>query len=654
MMRKKYVLIFLIFLIIINCGLIFALPEVEVPESSIIYDVKGKVLKGIAQQNRISVDLNDISEDYLNAVVAVEDKNFYKHHGIDLGGILRAIFINIKERKIVAGGSTITQQTAKNLFLSNERTFLRKIKELVYAFQLERQYSKDEILQMYCNTIYFGQGAYGVEVAARTFFASSAKDLSLAEAALLAGLPQWPNGYNPYNNSDRAKQRQLQVLERMVDEGMIIEKEKMAAVEDELEYQKAEFIIGEAPYFVAMVREYLVEKYGESAVYQGGLRVYTTLDQDMQRAANTAVIEGMKNRDEELQVALVALDTRNGHIRAMVGGRDYYKSNFNRVFSYRQPGSTFKPFIYSLAVEWGITPADMYLCEKKEYELPNGDVYIPADHGKEPYHWKEFTLKEALMISDNVIAVKINYLLGPEHTSKHAQKFGFKNMKPILSLPLGSIEVRPIDMAAGYSVFSNGGVWNKPIYILKVEDKDGKVLEEKQKEQRKVVSSENAYIITDMLTGVLEPGGTASHLKDIVGRTAAAKTGTTDEFNDAWLVGYTPQLSCAVWVGFDRDRPANLVGGVAAGPIWAAFIHDASVKLTRKEFSKPANVKVFSICLDSGFIACEGCPRQIPMAFLENTEPKDLCYYHLSDNEWIKQNEFYEENDYTDIPVEWW
>lgn len=632
---RKIILINLIIVALLFSGFSINLPKVQVPEASIVFDINNRPIKGLSEQNRISLTIDEISPSFLQAVIAVEDKDFYKHHGVDISGILRALFVNIKYLKIVEGGSTITQQTAKTLFLSNERTLTRKIKELFYAVELERKYSKDEILTMYCNTIFFGEGAYGIEVAARTFFAKSAMELTLAEAALLAGLPQWPSNYNPYINPDIAKKRQKIVLQRMVEEKFITEEESNLALKENLVYIRSSNITGDAPYFIALVKDYLSKKYGERTVYQGGLKIYTTLDLDLQKAANTSMQEGLKEYPDNLQAALVALDVRNGQIRALVGGRNYRTSNYNRVFSLRQPGSTFKPIIYSLAIETGFTAADRVSCDEVKYELPNGDIYIPTDYGKEPYHWRDFTLKEAIMKSDNVIAVKINSWLNPATTAKYGENFGFKDLKPILSLPLGSIEATPLQMAAAYGVFANQGIYSEPIFLLKVVDNTGKVLEDNQVKQREVISPENAYIITNMLQGVLEPGGTGAGLRNIVAGNLAGKTGTTDEFKDAWFVGYSPSISCAVWVGYDKGESTNLVGSVVAGPIWAKFFQDASIKLNDNDFVKPANVEVMNICLDSGLIATESCPRISNMAFIKGSEPTDICYYHFPIHKWL-------------------
>ncbi|MGI6421953.1 MAG: transglycosylase domain-containing protein [Syntrophomonadaceae bacterium] len=634
-MFKKQLLIALLISLLIISGCAYEIDSIEVPEASVVFDIKGRPIKGLAEENRISIEFEEIPESFKAAIIAVEDKNFYNHHGIDFTGILRALFLNLKAGKITAGGSTITQQTAKTLYLSNERTISRKIKELFYALELERRYSKDEILTRYCNSIYFGHGAYGLEVAARTFFNKNARDLSVEESALLAGLPNAPSLYDPYVNPQAAKQRQRVVLQRMWEEGYITEAELEDIADRELQYQRADYVLGEAPYFIAMVRDYVSEKYGERVVYQGGLKIYTTLDLDMQKAANKAYQEGMKEREANVQAALVALDVSNGDIRALIGGRDFALSNYNRVFSERQPGSTFKPFLYSLAMEWGMTQAEQIKCEEVEFKLPTGDTYTPEDYGDDKYHWKEFTLKEALMISDNVIAVRLNHLLGPQDVANHAEKFGFKNIEPILSLPLGSKEVTPLDMAAAYSVFANEGIYSRPRYILKVMDRYGQVLEESDSQQRRVVSPENAYIISDMLKGVLEAGGTGSHLKALVGRPAAGKTGTTDDYNDAWFVGYTPQLCCAVWVGYDQGRNVNLVGGVGAGPIWANFMREASANLAPRDFKKPDAVNLINVCLDSGLVAAESCPRSKQMAFIEGSEPREICYYHTSSLDWL-------------------
>jgi 1A family penicillin-binding protein len=635
-MRRFLIILTLALLLVVTLGFSIPWPEMQIPQASIVYDVNGTPIRGLAEQNQINLPLEDIPASFIAAVISVEDKNFYSHHGVDFTGILRALLTNIRQGEVAAGGSTITQQTAKNLFLTNERTLTRKIKELFYAIQLERTYSKDEILSMYCNTIYFGQGAYGVEVAARTFFAKPAQELTLAESALLAGLPQWPNGYNPYVDPQAAIRRQKMVLNRMVEEEVITAEEKNAAEEQELIFQRAPYMGGDAPYYMAMVKDHLINIYGERMVFQGGLRIYTTLDLKLQEAANQAYNTGTQNWDTDLQAALVAVDAKNGEIRALIGGRDYAASNYNRVYAQRQPGSTFKPFMYSLAIEAGFTAADQIQCEEVEFELVTGDIYKPTDYGKEPYHWQPFTLKEAVMISDNVVAVQINHLLDPKQTAAHAEKFGFANLQPVLSLPLGSNEVTPVSMAAAYAVFANQGRFNEPTYIVRVEDSNGVILEEQQPDPQQIISPENAYIINNMLQGVMDSGGTGAHLRNTIGIIpAAGKTGTTDDFKDAWFVGYTPHICCAVWVGYDRDKNVNSSGGVVAGPIWANFIASAARKYGAADFEKPDQIQVINICLESGQVASQSCPHTSTMAFLPNTEPAGICYYHASGLDWL-------------------
>lgn len=605
----------------------WGLPGLEIPEASVLYDINGRAIKGLAEQNRISVGLNEIAPSFREAIIAVEDKNFYYHHGVDVQGLIRAAYANLRAGRIVEGGSTITQQTAKKLFLSDKKTVWRKIQELYYAILLERRYSKDEILTMYCNTIYFGHGAYGVEVAARTFFGKSATDLTLAESALLAGLPNWPSHYDPYQNPEAAKGRQAVVLGRMVQEGMIGLQQSRQAGQEKLNYHQAGYITGDAPYFVAMVQEYLSEKYGQQKLYQGGLKVYTTLDLDMQKSANEAYAKGMKDRDPDLQAALVALDVKTGEIRALIGGRDFNRSNYNRVFARRQPGSTFKPFMYSLAMDSGLTPASMLECEEISYPVAGQPDYRPEDYGDEPYHWRSFTIKEAIMISDNVIAVRVNNQLGPQAVASHAEKFGFPAIQPVLSLPLGSTEVSPLELCAGYAVFANQGLYSRPVSILKVVDRKGAVLEEARPTSRRVVDQENAYIITNMLEGVMGPGGTGGGLA-VPGVATAGKTGTTEKRKDAWFVGYNPTTCCAVWVGYDRERNVNLTGSAAAGPIWQGFFKGLPGRTGAGDFIKPDDIVEENICLDSGMIAGEGCPRTSTMAFRAGTEPQDVCYIH--------------------------
>ncbi len=634
---KRIVMFFLLLLGLCVVGFNWGLPGLRMPEPSILYDINGIEIKSLNPQNQTKVSLDEISDYVEKAFIATEDRNFYSHWGIDIRAVARAVWVNIRHGRVVEGGSTITQQTAKNLYLTQERTFVRKIKELFYTLALERRYSKGEILTMYLNSIYFGQGATGIEAAARTYFGKPASDLNLAESAILASIPRRPSYYDPYRYPDHAKTRQKVVLGQMVQNGFITEEEGAAAVREELVYRKSGALRGDAPYFSQMVADYLVEKYGAPMAFGGGLRVFSTLDLKMQRTAQAAYDEVMDKQREDLQAALVAVDPSNGHIRAMIGGRDFGTAPFNRaVDSRRQPGSAFKPFLYSKAIDIGFTAADMIMCEPVTYHQKGSSPYTPRDYGENGYHYRPFTLKEAIMVSDNVVSVRLNDAVGPEATAEHALRFGFKGpIKPYLSLALGTSEVSPLEMASAYAVFANGGRRIKPLSILKVVDINGRVLEVKEQESQQIISPQNAYITTDMLTGVMKPGGTGSHLGEVVGRPSAGKTGTTQEYRDAWFVGYTPELSCAVWVGYDTpSKSVGIPGGRIAGPIWARFMKGVLDQLPQREFSIPEGIKKIKIDLDNGLIATENCPRTIEAAFLTGSEPHDICYEHQSPREW--------------------
>lgn len=666
-MKRIVVVFFLLLGLVAVLGFNWGLPGLRMPEPSILYDINGTEIKNLNPQNISQVSLDEISDYVENAFIATEDRNFYRHYGIDPRALARAMWVNISHGRVMEGGSTITQQTAKTLYLTQERTLWRKIKELFYTLAMERRYSKAEILTMYLNSIYFGQGATGIEAAARTYFGKPASELNLAESAILASIPRRPSYYDPYRYPDHAKTRQRVVLSQMVQNGFITEEEKEAAAGAELVYRKIGALRGDAPYFSQMVADYLVEKYGAPMAFGGGLRVFSTLDLEMQRAAQVAYEKVMNQQKEGLQAALVAVDPSNGHIRAMIGGRDFVTAPFNRaVDSKRQPGSAFKPFLYSKAIDIGFTEADMIMCEPVSYPQVGSPDYAPTDYGDEGYHYRPFTLKEAIMVSDNVVSVRLNEAVGPKATAEHAEKFGFEGpIKPYLSLALGTSEVSPLEMASAYGVFANDGRWVKPGAVLKVTDIDGRVLEVNEIQGQQIISPQNAYVTTDMLSGVMQPGGTGSHLASVVGRTSAGKTGTTQEYRDAWFVGYTPQLSCAVWVGYDsQTKSVGIPGGRIAGPIWAQFMTAALDQLPKQEFRTPEGIRRIRIDLDTGLIATENCPRTIEAAFLAGSEPQDICYEHQLPRNWWDWGNLWGENEVTPEKkrpapkfekwIEWW
>lgn len=570
-----------------------------------------------------------------DAIVAIEDDDFYRHHGIDFIGIARATFKNVMAGKIIEGGSTITQQTVKNLYLSNERTYDRKIKEALLTFQLERKYTKEEILEMYLNQIYFGHGAYGIEVAALTYFNKHAKELNLAESAMIAGIPKSPTRYSPYNNFDLAKKRQAVILNRMFELGLITKTE-------EEEAKGTKIILGttkniglaskKAPYAVDEIVRYITEKYsnGSELLYKGGLSIYTTIDYNLQEKAENAFSKGV-SRKSKLQGALIALDPKKGNILAMVGGRDFSTSKFNRATqAKRQPGSAFKPFLYAEAIDYNFTAASTIVCAPVTFKQGTGKPYSPKDYGNIGYHDRAFTLKEALVKSDNVVAVKLNEKIGSENLSNYAKKMGIKStLKPYLSLALGSSEVSPLEMASAYGTFANGGYHAEPRLILKIVDNKGNILEETSPKVVRAISSETAYIVTDMLKGVVNPGGTAGKVSSIIKRPAAGKTGTTQNYTDAWFVGYTPDIVAAVYIGYDDPNiSVGSTGGSIAAPIWSDFIKGGMKNTPVKDFDKPDDVVMVKVCADSGLLATPFSPNTIVAAFKKGTEPKEYCPQH--------------------------
>lgn len=628
--RGAAILLAVIFMAI-NTGFAWNFARVRMPEPSVLYDVHGKEIKTLYGHNRVQTPLADISDYVEKAFIAAEDKNFYYHYGIDVMAVLRAVYLNIRYGRVISGGSTITQQTAKNLYLTQERTWSRKIQEVFYTIALESKYSKNQILEMYLNSIYFGEGATGVEAASRAYFGKSASDLSLAESALLAAIPRRPNYYDPYRHPENAKARQRVILSLMVKTGAVSAAQAKKAASQKLVYRRGRNLRGDAPYFTDMVLNGLAKQYGAPLIYGGGLRIYTTLDLSFQRAAQEAYDGVMDKQKPDLQAALAAIDPNTGEIRAMIGGRDFGISTFNRsVESKRQPGSAFKPFLYSAAIDTGFTPASMIMCEPVTFSEAGSPDYTPTDYGSEPYHYRSFTLKEALAVSDNIVAIRLNEAVGPGKTAAWAEKFGFSGtIRPVLSLALGTSEVSPLEMAAAYSVLANGGKHYLPFAVLKVLDRDGRVFREQKPESYQVISPENAYIVVDMMKAVLQPGGTAPSLARIFTKTAAGKTGTTQEYRDAWFVGISPRLSCAVWVGYDSQlKSVGIPGGRIAGPIWAHFMAQSLADYPDEDFEKPPGVTSVLFCMDTGQLATEYCPRTIEGTFISGSEPQEFCYLH--------------------------
>jgi penicillin-binding protein 1A len=613
-----------------------------------VYDAKGRVVARFFKENRDSVPLVEIPLHLRHAVIAIEDERFYSHHGVDLRSTLRALWVNAKAKTIVQGGSTITQQLAKNAFLTHDRTWARKLRELLWTIQIERIYTKDEILEAYLNLIYFGHGAHGVAAAAYTYFGKPVQELTLAESAFLAGVSRGPSIYSPYINYESAVKRRNLILDVMAEQGYISRLEAEAAKATPLEVvplKKKEEI---APYFADYILQKLLDLYGENRVYGGGLKVYTTLDIDIQKAAENALLSGLptikedKNGLKQPQGAIIAIDPQTGHIKAMVGGRG--TDQFNRaVQAYRQPGSAIKPLIYAAALEAGYTPASVFVDEPLELTLDSGEKWQPENYDKQ--YKGTVSLRRALTESINVVAVKLLQEIGAENALTYIKRLGITSLvesgarndtHPALALGGLTRGVSPLELTAAYAVFANGGLYISPVAITKIEDAKGNVILESRPQRRIVMSEALAYIMTDMLQDVISHGtGTEARLD----RPAAGKTGTTSDYTNAWFIGYTPELAAAVWIGNDRQveamiTPQGPIGSSQAAVIWRNFMKQALAAAPVSSFAKPERGLVENVAVDllNGLLVTPGC--QIPPEFLghemfikdrEPTRPSPAC-----------------------------
>lgn len=568
--------------------------DIRPPASSQIYDVNGTLITNIhSTENRVPTTLSKVPKNLQNAFIAVEDARFYQHSGIDPRGILRATWSNITNHGVSEGGSTITQQLAKNAYLSQERTLKRKIQEMFLALQLERQYTKNEILELYMNQIYFGQGAYGVQAAAQVYFGKNTEDLTLAECAMLAGIPKSPNYYSPLNNLKAANERKDIVLDQMQKYAYLdMTTTKKAKAEDIKIVKHANATDNTtASYFIDYITQQLVEKYGADAVYKEGLKIYTTLDLNMQKAAEAAMKKLPTYRTDENgiaqpQGALVALDPHTGYIKAMVGGRG--NDQFNRAtMAERQPGSSFKPFVFLAALESNLSPSTVI--DDKEITI---DGWTPQNYDRR-FRGK-VTLRTAAENSLNVPTVKVAQQVGVDKVLYYAQQTGISTLVLAgakndrnLSTALGGLTkgVTPLELASAYSTFANRGVHATPVSIIKIIDRNGKVLEQSTLQEKTIVSEKTAYVLTDMLKGVITRGsGGAAN----IGRPAAGKTGTTSDYVDAWFVGYTPDLVTAVWMGNDSNGALRgITGADTPAEIWNAFMSQAIADLPIRDFIKP-------------------------------------------------------------------
>lgn len=638
MFSKKIIIIAIIIFVVMITGAglgfltasIHTMPmlqgEIRPAASSQIFDSKGKLISTIhSVENRLPVSLAKIPKDLQNAFIAAEDARFYQHIGIDPRGILRAVWTNISGGGVSEGGSTITQQLARNALLSQERTLKRKIQEAILALQIERKYSKNEILEMYLNQIYFGQGAYGVQTASQTYFGKRVEDLTLSEAALIAGLPQSPNYYSPRSNMKAAKERQSTVLDQMVKYGYIDQTTAAQAKAKEIKLS-AQSNTKTASYFIDYVIQQLINKYGADAVYKEGLQIYTTIDIDMQLAAEKAMQQlptyyTEKSGLKQPQGALVAIEPKTGHIKAMVGGRG--TDQFNRaVLAERQPGSAFKPFVYLAAIESGMSAATQI--DDKATSFGN---YAPVNY--DGRFRGTVTMRTSLENSLNMVAVKLANYVGVDKPLYYAQQMGISTLVMSgnvndrnLAMSLGGLTrgVTPLEIASAFGVLANQGSRVEPIAITKVTDRSGKVLEQAAPKEKQVVNEKSVYILVDLMKGVLTRGtGTAAN----IGRPAAGKTGTTSDYKDAWFVGFTPDLSAAVWMGNDNEGYLNgITGGSVPAEIWHDFMIVAASKYPVRDFSRPAGIVSSSVSTKNGLLVTDPANKDIQSEiFIEGTQP---------------------------------
>ena len=608
-----------------------ALETLQPIQGTKIYDDNDEPLTELHVERRIFVPLAQIPQALRDAVIATEDRRFYSHWGVDPIGIARAIVQNYRRGRIVEGGSTITQQLTKVLFLTPDKSLERKLKEAVLALELERRYPKDRILEMYLNQVYFGHGAYGVEAAARTYFGKSVSELNVREAALLAGLPRAPTSYSPFEHGDAAKRRRDLVIRRLVEYGSLKGDEAKRLAKSDLGLIPPERRRTTGQYFLDHVQQTLEAKYGADLVFKGGLNVYTTLNPTMQLAAEQALREGLKALEgrsrkarpgEHPEGAVVTVEPQTGYVKAMVGGYDFFRSEFNRaVQAKRQPGSAFKPFIYIAALEAGFTPATRIEDTPVSYAVgPNGQPWKPENYDRK--FRGSTTLQQAVEESVNVVTVKLQERVGVDRTVQVARRLGITSPLDInLSLALGTSDLSLIELTSAYSALANRGVWMPPVAIRYVTDAQGKLLEEHVPEGREALTPETAYLITHMLRGVVERG-TGQGAKAL-GRPIAAKTGTTNDYSNAWFIGFTPSLATGVWVGYDRPRSLGRdeTGSRVAAPIWIAYTSKILGDTPKDDFPVPD--RVVTLLVDEDLSG--ECVRPVPMAFLKGTEPAVSC-----------------------------
>jgi penicillin-binding protein 1A len=616
----------------------------EMPQATTLYDVHNRPVFTIFKEYRIEVPLEKISPHLRRAIVAFEDQRFEEHSGFDLIRIIGAAWADLREGRAAQGGSTLTQQLARQSFLTREKRLWRKAREIALAMRIEGVYSKEEILELYLNKVYFGDGLYGAEAAARGYFGKSATDLDLSEAALLAGLVNAPSVNAPTVNLSRALARRSLVLKAMYDQRIITDEAFKRA--SNAKVMLRDVLRREEPhgqYFKEEVRQRLVKQFGWERLSEGGLRVYTTIDPAMQESAEANIAKSLeqiearrarrtRNRKaqrpgEPLEAALVALDPSTGEVRAMVGGRDFKTSRFNRAAqALRQPGSAFKPFVYAAALEAGYSPSSLVTNLDEPIQTLEG-AWMPEDEHLEA---SAMTVRTALRTSSNRAAVRMLEEIGINKAVAQARKMGMGDVPSVPSLALGSGEVTLMAMTSAYASFADQGQLRPAIFIRRVEDADGKVLFEVKPKAEQVLSPQTAFLMTSMLSDVVNYGTAYKARQEGFTFPAAGKTGTTNDYVDAWFVGFTPKLVTGVWIGFDKPQTivANGFAGELAVPLWARFMKQATATDGPEPFKAPHGLVAVNVCRQSGRLPGPYCDRVITEYFAEGTAPTQVCQEH--------------------------
>lgn len=643
-----------------------------------VYDINNQVISEFSIERRALLPLHKIPVDMQNAVIAMEDNRFFKHWGISPKGILRAILRDILHRRAAQGGSTITQQLAKLIFLKPEKTISRKLKEWLLALQIERNFSKQEILQMYLNQIYFGSGVYGVQSAARLYFGKEVSDMTLGECALLAGFVASPETYSPFSHPERAQWRRSLVLKRMMEEKYITKEEMEKAGLEPVPASRYTVTGSRASYFIEHVRQTLEPKYGTTALWKGGLNIYTTLDLQAQTTAEAIMEKNLKMYEEEaarererqarlnpedeidagthtwrIQGAFLAADVKTGAVRVMIGGRDYKETQFNRATqAYRQPGSTFKPFVFMTALQNGYTAASLvedspvaYYYDGRDWRLLENatDQYSinlaiqPFAGNKDFKIWTPndfdgkflgvITLRRALELSRNLASVYLVDKIGAPLIVETAHKAGIRRaLDAVPSIGLGTSVVSPMEMANAFATFANGGIQVEPYSIIKVVDAQGKILEEHVPSEAEQFSPQYSYLVTNLMRGVVE-NGTARYARRLK-RPLAGKTGTTQDNRDLWFIGMTPDIVAAAWMGYDDFASLgrkDWTGGSTVVPWWTNIMEELLKDQPSRDFPVPEGILFVNIDAETGKLALPGCKKRIMEAFMKGTEPKVFC-----------------------------